>query len=1693
MQKNRSVFFGSAIVLAAAVFFAVTAVVAAMPKIAVGAGSPCGTLTTGDCCYVNPQCPANYGPGWSLPWGCGPINDDLEACGPTGTGGNNGPTCKPACNSSADCSSMGPLGYCVDAGGCNSYCETFTCAAGSVPCITSTGQNVCELGTSCAPSQTPAGGGSAAPVRATPGSSGSGALNLNGNLQSGGSFNLTLTGGPTNKAFSFCADQVLPNGHDQGQSCSPETTDASGNWSVSGSWSDAEIGSWTETTGISNSINFTIAPKGSKPACNNDSECPHSGEKCIQAGTSQAYCSPVSASGYIYLAGEPSAIANALAAAPMAVLQPCSWTNTDLVSLQTCEDIYVTQAETLGYSASCSNISNTMPGIGTTYAPYCVVSGTGVLGSLNGYVDIPYSTVSGGSGWSTVGNCAANQSCASQSTSANSFCSQLNGDFGEPGATVSVAAGPSSGVSAPSFSCTTGRAAGTYSGIPGFTLPPSLTGSPTTPPAASGGTAITSVRGYNPANGGTFTANTAVAGTQLFLAGTFAASGNTVSVVANGGSVIGGTSYGVTVLSQSATSIDISLGNIPPGSSYVVTVSSPLGTASASFTVTGTASSSSPIFSISGAPGNSFTVGQAWTLSLSGGPAKAAFDLCTDQTLPNGHDQGKSCTNGLSFGTADPFGAWTKSGSFPLPTADYSVVGSWKEWLVFASGATSNQIQFTVGAASGGAPPGTSGYSIAGVQGQTSPTNFTPSSAIPQGAYLILYGNFDPVQTDDIIWAQGLSSAASLVTSYVSATQINASLAGLAPGSYTVSIQSPSGWTNSMPFTIVAASGGSGFPKTITVGNVAVNVRSAPKVSTSNIVGSLLPGSQFIATDEVAGDSVSGNNLWWVTAASDGVTPNYVWSGGTDAAAPGEPPPGSPVFSISVAGTSGNSFTVGQAWTLSLSGGPAKAAFDLCTDQTLPNGQDQGQSCAPNFGTSDISGSWTQPGSFPVPTASYSVVGLWKEWLAFSSGATSNQIQFTVAAAPGGTPPPSQPTLAGVQGYDPAAKTYANGSAAPGDYLILYGAFGLSGGSVSIDGKAVPAGDVWQGAAGAPSPSSPDQANVSPDGISGLAAGSSNSVTVTTSAGLTTNSLPFTVAAAPGGTPPPATPPSSAFPKTITVGSGGANVRSKPNTTDVPSNVVKTLAAGSQFTATDEVAGQNISGNDQWWVAAGAGGTSNYVWSGGADAVSSGGGGGGGGEDPAVSACFNNPSASGCGDTISGFCLQHPSNSDCANYCFLDSVAPSCANVIAIYCGSNSGASACQPSGSNGAGSKSATVSVAASGFATPATYTFTAGGTLVGAYAESQSFTVKAGSSFAVGKGYAITSGQVPDQTSLSGDCSDTAVAGNTYECSATYGEGTSGASSTLSVDVAGDAKLEETPPIGYVVAANPDAYKISGDYGSGVDDLNLAPGATFKVTDTDADDLATYDLATSGTCSGTAVTGQSYSCTLTYALKNSNTAQLDVSVVGDVPDAGAGYEITADPDAYDAEGSFSDSGSKKLAPGASFGVDGDGVDGYSVTMSGTCKGTAAAGQTYACTVAYAQSVCTPNATQDCESSANACNLVYAGTQTCKSDGSGWGTCSETSAPADSECAAYCADHSNDPDCATWCAEPGNASACGESGGGNGGGGGADNPCLTDPDGYDCADYCAFNPNDSTCLAIFGECNDYDCNSGDCFCVVPD
>jgi hypothetical protein len=123
-----------------------------------------------------------------------------------------------------------------------------------------------------------------------------------------------------------------------------------------------------------------------------------------------------------------------------------------------------------------------------------------------------------------------------------------------------------------------------------------------------------------------------------------------------------------------------------------------------------------------------------------------------------------------------------------------------------------------------------------------------------------------------------------------------------------------------------------------------------------------------------------------------------------------------------------------------------------------------------------------------------------------SGGLASAPVSFTVATVPG-----SVTAIAAVQGYNQATGAYTNRIVAAGQYMILYGTFGTSGNAVTVNGVNITGDVTYQGPAGAPTATTPNQINILlPASAPWLTAGSVSSIVVTTSGGVATSPVSFT-------------------------------------------------------------------------------------------------------------------------------------------------------------------------------------------------------------------------------------------------------------------------------------------------------------------------------------------------------------------------------------------------------------------------------------------------------------------------------------------------------------------------------------------------------------------------------------------------------
>jgi len=284
-------------------------------------------------------------------------------------------------------------------------------------------------------------------------------------------------------------------------------------------------------------------------------------------------------------------------------------------------------------------------------------------------------------------------------------------------------------------------------------------------------------------------------------------------------------------------------------------------------TLPSAAAASSPDLFLTATPSsglsNSFYLGQDFTLMLVDAPANATFTICA--VFPGGTN---SCTP--DWGMTDASGSWEESGTWIASTTP---VGAWKEQAEFpVQSLNSNGISFTM------AP---SGPAVA------------PTSTLPAA----------PTSTSPTLPVVTPSPAAQQVPSFLN-NMLRSAFSG-----YTQELQNILNQANNLPSSSPSPSvtPATGFPLTILVTASSLNVRIAPN-TTALLAGSgtLYAGDSFTAVNEVAGQSVDGNNLWWVSSLG-----NYVWSGGTSVVGGGLSPRSTPTGAPSITSAQGFNPTAG--------------------------------------------------------------------------------------------------------------------------------------------------------------------------------------------------------------------------------------------------------------------------------------------------------------------------------------------------------------------------------------------------------------------------------------------------------------------------------------------------------------------------------------------------------------------------------------------------------------------------------------------------------------------------------------------------------------------------------------------------------------------------------------------------------------
>ena len=77
------------------------------------------------------------------------------------------------------------------------------------------------------------------------------------------------------------------------------------------------------------------------------------------------------------------------------------------------------------------------------------------------------------------------------------------------------------------------------------------------------------------------------------------------------------------------------------------------------------------------------------------------------------------------------------------------------------------------------------------------------------------------------------------------------------------------------PVSVQSSALSAATPTTVVVTTSALNVRSSPSAAAPIAAHALTSGDTFTAVNEVTGESVDGNDLWYVSSSGD-----YLWSGG---------------------------------------------------------------------------------------------------------------------------------------------------------------------------------------------------------------------------------------------------------------------------------------------------------------------------------------------------------------------------------------------------------------------------------------------------------------------------------------------------------------------------------------------------------------------------------------------------------------------------------------------------------------------------------------------------------------------------------------------------------------------------------------------------------------------------------------------
>ncbi len=600
------------------------------------------------------------------------------------------------------------------------------------------------------------------------------------------------------------------------------------------------------------------------------------------------------------------------------------------------------------------------------------------------------------------------------------------------------------------------------------------------PPAVQTAPTISGIQGYNPATG-SYTNGIATAGNYLILYGSFSANqDNTVNI----------DGQQATVTAQTQNQINVQLNSTLGSGQHSVVVSNIGGSSSAS-TFTVTAPAQTPTVSQINVSGSlaSGTVNQTYSASLTASNGNGNYTWSA-QGLPSGLIINQ--TTGIISGT---------------PT----VSGSFNNITVTASDGvnTPGSEQVTLNIAQ--ATSVVSVPTISGVQGYNTATGqYTNSSNVTAGQYLILYGNFS-ASNDNKVSIDGQTANETAQTQ----NQINVLLSGsLASGQHTVTVTNPNGTSSQSSFTIppVAPPPPASVPVVSAFSAPVLNSAQGYNPISNSYTNGTVTSNQYLIL--YGNFSASGNTV--IINGQAVVTGNISYQSVSQINILLGNLTGLTSLNVSVSNSGGTSQNLNVNVSTPTLSNPTKTAsisgvqgFDPTTN-AYTNNTAVANTYLIIYGTFDASGDTVTIDGLPATIAAQTAnqINLSLQGIAFGSHTVTVNTTFgaTTTTAFTVTAPSTQtaqipttyavaPTLQSTQGYNNVTNTYEtaqNTIMANDTYLILYGSFAASGNTVSINGQTVPAAAITYQSTG--------QINISLAGIT--TTGSSFTVSVSNANGV---------------------------------------------------------------------------------------------------------------------------------------------------------------------------------------------------------------------------------------------------------------------------------------------------------------------------------------------------------------------------------------------------------------------------------------------------------------------------------------------------------------------------------------------------------------------------------------------------------------